>query len=72
MQIAIDDSAAIEYIFQSGDSSEWLAKERFLLRIGNGAGVRLYLNGNDLGPLGREREVIKLVVTRDGIQDSQF
>ncbi|MBN2012896.1 DUF4115 domain-containing protein [candidate division KSB1 bacterium] len=72
MQIAIDDSAAIEYIFQMGDSSEWLAKERFLVRIGNGAGIRLYLNGNDLGPLGRDREVVNLVVTKDGIERNQF
>ena len=72
MQIAIDDSAAVEYIFDNGDSSEWHARERFLLRIGNGAGVRLYLDGNDLGPLGRQREVVNFVVTKDGIQRNQL
>lgn len=72
LQIAIDDSAAIEYIFKSEDSSIWYAKEKFLMRIGNGAGVRLYLNGNDLGQLGKEGEVVKLLLTKDGIQHSNF
>lgn len=72
MQIVIDDSISSEHIFNNGDSSEWFAKEKFLIRIGNGGGIRLYLNDNDLGPLGNEREVIKLLLTKDGIQDSQF
>ena len=72
LQIAIDDSAAQEYIFKRGDSAVWSAKENFLLRIGNSGGVRLYLNGNDLGPIGKKLEVANFVLTKDGIQRKMF
>lgn len=72
LQIAIDDSVAQEYIFDRGDSITWSAKEKFLLRVGNGAGVKLYLNGNDLGPLGKRLEVVNLLVTKDGIQKNKY
>ena len=72
LQITIDDSTAQEYIFEKGDSAIWNAKEKLLLKIGNSAGVRLYLNGNDLGPLGSEREVVNLLLTKDGIQRNRL
>ena len=72
LQLAIDDSAATEHIFEKGDIFYWLAKEKYLLRIGNGAGIKLILNGKDLGSLGKEGEVVILVLTKDGIQENTF
>ncbi|MBD3288000.1 DUF4115 domain-containing protein [candidate division KSB1 bacterium] len=72
MQIAVDDSAAQEFIFERGDTMTWEAKQKFLIRVGNGAGVRLYLNGNDLGKLGQRMEVINFVLTKDGIQEKRL
>ena len=72
MQIAIDDSVAQEFIFERGDTMTWEAKQKFLIRVGNGAGVRLYLNGNDLGKLGDRMEVLNFVLTKNGIQENRF
>lgn len=72
MQIAIDDSAAHEYIFEKGDTNTWQANEKFLIRLGNGAGIRLYLNGNDLGQLGDRMETVNVLLTKDGIQQKKL
>jgi len=69
LQISVDDSVAKEHVFDSGMAHIWYAKEKFRLRIGNAAGIRLYLNGRDLGPLGRSGEVIKIDLSEDGIQN---
>jgi cytoskeletal protein RodZ len=72
LQISVDDSVAKEHIFDSGMESNWYAKERFKLRIGNAAGIRLFLNGKDLGPLGKAGEVIKVDLTEDGVQNTSL
>ncbi|MDZ7330401.1 MAG: DUF4115 domain-containing protein [candidate division KSB1 bacterium] len=70
LQIVVDDSLAKELTFESGANQRWQARERFKLRIGNAAGVRLYLNGQDLGKLGHAGEVVKFDLTEQGIQKS--
>ena len=72
LQITIDDSAAQEYIFEKGDSVVWQAEKQFLLKVGNSSGIRLYLNGNDLGQLGNTSEVVNLFLTKDGIQQAKL
>ena len=66
--ISIDDSLATEHIFESGMVHNWHAKEKFSLHVGNAAGIRLYLNGIDLGSLGKPGQVIKFDLTENGIQ----
>ncbi len=68
LQITVDDSAAQEHIFDAGMMHRWYGKDRFKLLIGNGAGVRLYLNGKDLGPLGQTGQVVRFQVTENGIE----
>jgi len=68
IQLIIDDSTSLEYILKSGDSNVWQAKNKFIVRIGNGAGVKLYFNGNDLGDLGKTMEVINLSLSKEGIE----
>lgn len=72
LQITVDDSAAQEHIFDRGMNHSWNARDRFKLLIGNGSGVRLFLNGKDLGPLGQTGQVVKFDVTEDGIKNSSF
>lgn len=72
VQIAVDDSAAKDYIFDTGSNANWEAEEKYLLRIGNGGGIRLYLNGVDLGQLGEKGEVVTLLLNKDGIQSSSL
>ena len=72
LQISVDDSSAKEHIFDNGMQHTWLAKERFNLLIGNGSGVRLSLNGKDLGPLGDSGEVIRIDVTENGVRNNSL
>ena len=72
LQISVDDSFAHDHIFDSGMTYGWQAYDKFRLRIGNAAGVRLFLNGKDLGPLGESGEVIKIDLTEKGIQNNSF
>lgn len=72
LQISIDDSVAKEYLFESGMDSSWQAEEKFKLWVGNAAGIRLFLNGKDLGPLGQAGKVIKIDVAEDGIQNNSL
>ncbi len=72
LQIVVDDSVAKELTFNRGTAHKWRAKEKFKLRIGNAAGIRLFLNGQDLGKLGDSGEVIKFDLTENGIQISSL
>lgn len=69
LQISVDDSVAQEHIFDSGMTHTWHAKDKFKLLIGNAAGIRLFLNGKDLGSLGKTGQVIKIDLNEDGIQN---
>ncbi len=69
LQISVDDSIAQEHIFDGGTTFNWRAKEKFRLRIGNAAGIRLILNGKDLGSLGKSGQVIRFDLTQEGIQN---
>jgi len=72
LQISVDDSFARDHIFDSGMTYGWQAYDKFRLRIGNAAGVRLFLNGKDLGPLGESGQVIEIDLTEKGIQNNSF
>jgi len=72
LQIVVDDSVAKELTFYRGTVESWRAKEKFKLRIGNAAGIRLFLNGRDLGKLGDPGEVVKFDLTEQGIQNSSL
>jgi cytoskeletal protein RodZ len=69
LEITIDDSLVKDQIFDSGMIKKWRAREKFALHIGNAAGIRLVLNGKDLGSLGDKGEVIKIDLTENGIQN---
>jgi transcriptional regulator with XRE-family HTH domain len=72
LTISIDDSSAREHVFDYGMKYTWQAKERFNLLIGNGSGIRLSLNGKDLGPLGDPGEVVRIDVTEDGVRNNSL
>ena len=70
LEIDVDDSLVKDQILDSGMVQTWNAKEKFKLHIGNAGGVRLILNGKDLGLLGDKGEVVKIDLTENGIQSS--
>ncbi|UCG14696.1 MAG: helix-turn-helix domain-containing protein [Deltaproteobacteria bacterium] len=60
LRITIDENREREYLFQAGDMATWQAISGFKLHIGNAAGLRLYLNGKLLKPLGKSGQVVYL------------
>ncbi|MEV5707851.1 helix-turn-helix domain-containing protein [Actinoallomurus sp. NPDC052274] len=47
-------------VIRAGQSQEWSAKKHIRLVIGNGGGVRLTVNGKDLGTPGPDGQVVRL------------
>ncbi|MFQ5588441.1 MAG: helix-turn-helix domain-containing protein [Nitrospiria bacterium] len=58
VQVTIDDGEIREALLQPEDTVQWEADKKFLLTLGNAGGVRVELNGEDLGLLGESGEVI--------------
>ena len=48
-----------------GDSKKWSSQKGFDLKIGNAGGVKLVLNGKDLGAPGAKGQVLKLRLPKD-------
>lgn len=60
LQVVIDERQELEYLLHPNENHTWRAKSGFRLHIGNAAGLRLYLNGQLLKPLGESGEVVHL------------
>jgi hypothetical protein len=60
MLVTIDKTDSREVLMKPGDSVKWHARDGFYLKIGNAGGVRLLLNGKEVGKLGEEGEVVKI------------
>jgi transcriptional regulator with XRE-family HTH domain len=58
--VTIDQTDSRELLMKPGDSVKWHARNGFFLKIGNAGGVRLVLNGKEVGKLGEEGEVVKI------------
>ncbi|MFQ5597782.1 MAG: helix-turn-helix domain-containing protein [Nitrospiria bacterium] len=59
VQVEIDGDEIREALLQPSEKVEWTAREKFLLKLGNAGGVRVALDGKDLGSLGPLGEVIE-------------
>ncbi len=67
MKIVIDGVDESEYTFRPGNRYQWDGSHEFRLIIGNAGGVRLYLNGRDLGEIGESGQVARLTIDKSGI-----
>jgi transcriptional regulator with XRE-family HTH domain len=48
LRVTIDDQESQDMLLSAGQSTKWIARERFTLSIGNARATRLKLNGHDL------------------------
>ncbi len=67
MKVIIDGIDESEYTFQPGNRYQWDGEHEFRLIIGNAGGIRLYLNGRDLGVIGKSGQVARLTIDKSGI-----
>lgn len=59
VQVTIDGDEIQEAMLQPSDTVRWRAKESFFLTLGNAGGVRVHLDGKDLGPMGPMGKVVR-------------
>ena len=60
-----DSRNAREILFQPGQSKRVAFSGKTMLKIGNAGGIRLLLDGKDLGTLGQKGEVIRLSIPEE-------
>ncbi len=60
-QILADDVKVFEGVLQPGDNRIWTGQRRVAVRVGNAAGVEVFVNGQSQGILGGEGEVVDRV-----------
>jgi cytoskeletal protein RodZ len=56
--VSLDGKTIFRGIIPAGRKKLWEAKDDLRFKFGNGAAVRLFYNGKDLGVLGREGQVV--------------
>jgi cytoskeleton protein RodZ len=59
LRAVVDGELVEESVLRVGDTRSWVADQSITLRTGNGAGIHLTLNGEDLGNMGGVGEVVE-------------
>lgn len=60
-----DGEVVYEEILDTGQKELWVAQEKITVRIGNAAGIRVYVNNVEVPPLGEPGQVVELEYTPD-------
>jgi len=61
VQILVDDVKSFEGVLKSGDRPNWSGDKRVAIRAGNGGGIEVYVNGQNMGFMGEEGQVVDQV-----------
>ena len=71
VRVMVDGEVVEEGTLESGTTKEYQAQQSISIRTGNGGGVSLTLNGEDLGPMGNVGQVIERtwVVDQEGVTE---
>jgi cytoskeleton protein RodZ len=59
ISLLIDDTKGAEYLFGPNRKRVWVAKERFVVTMGNAGGATFRLNGKDIGSLGKRGAIVR-------------
>ncbi len=64
-----DGSPAVRKLLEAGEVQSFRADDRFYLIVGNAGGVHLKINGKPAKPLGKQGEVMKLLINEKNLPD---
>jgi cytoskeleton protein RodZ len=59
VSLLIDNTRGAEYLFGPHRKRTWVAKDRFIVTMGNAGGAIFRLNGKDIGSLGKRGAVVR-------------
>jgi len=65
VQIQVDGVTKESRILKPGETRQWDVQENVRLWVGNGGGIRVTWDGQDLGPLGKRGAVIRVLLPDD-------
>lgn len=69
LEVRCNGKLLFQGVLSQGDREVWQAEDKIRLRIGNAGAFRLNLNGNSLGKLGKEGEVLKeVILTKESVK----
>jgi cytoskeleton protein RodZ len=68
VQATLDGGEMKEALLQTGERLTWTATEQMELTIGNAGGLALSFNGQSLATLGEPGQVVRLHLTKDGLE----
>lgn len=66
LKVVVDGETVQEGMTRPGDTFSWQGTDQVNLTTGNGAGIEVTLNGQELGPLGGRGEVVEKIWTLSG------
>jgi len=61
VQILVDDQKQFEGVLEVGERRNWVGEKRVAIRAGNGGGIEIYVNGQNMGLMGEASQVIDQV-----------
>jgi cytoskeleton protein RodZ len=68
VQATLDGGEMKEALLQTGERLTWTATEQMELTLGNAGGLALSFNGQSLATLGEPGQVVRLHLTKDGLE----
>lgn len=60
--IRVDGEEAFMGTLEAGERREWVGQQEIFVRTGNAGGVRLFVNGQDMGLMGQAGQVLNRVI----------
>jgi hypothetical protein len=59
VKVLVDGKGTKDVLLRTGEKAVWQADKTFLLTMGNGGGAEVFLDGKELGFLGKKGEVVR-------------
>ncbi len=67
LEVSADGEPAFRGLIEAGTNWSWFAEDSIAMHVGNAGGVLVTLNGQDLGPLGEENDVVDIEWTWENL-----
>ena len=67
LEVSVDGEPAFRGLIEAGTNWSWFAENSIAMHVGNAGGVLVTLNGQDLGPLGEENQVVDIEWTWENL-----
>lgn len=68
LEVTVDGEPAFRGLIEAGTNWSWFAQDSIAMHVGNAGGVLVTVNGQELGPLGEQDEVVDIEFTWENLQ----